>query len=114
MRNRSEAMLRQLGIAAAVAAAMFAVLAGAASAAEPLKIGFGMALTGGLAGTGKAALLATKMWAEEVNSRGGVLGRDVELVYYDDQSNPSTCPASTPSSSRSTRSTSSPPAMPPT
>ncbi len=92
MRNRSEAMLRQLGIAAAVAAAMFAVLAGAASAAEPLKIGFGMALTGGLAGTGKAALLATKMWAEEVNSRGGVLGRDVELVYYDDQSNPSTVP----------------------
>jgi hypothetical protein len=49
----------------AAAILTLALLAGAASAAEPLKIGFGMALTGGLAGTGKAALLATKMWAED-------------------------------------------------
>jgi branched-chain amino acid transport system substrate-binding protein len=58
----------------------------------PIKIGFGMALTGGLAGGGKAALLAYQIWAEEVNARGGLLGRKVELVYYDDQSNPATVP----------------------
>ncbi|MDB5616503.1 amino acid ABC transporter substrate-binding protein [Tardiphaga sp.] len=58
----------------------------------PIKIGFGMALTGGLASGGKAALVAYQIWAEEVNARGGLLGRRVELVNYDDQSNPSTVP----------------------
>jgi branched-chain amino acid transport system substrate-binding protein len=72
------------------------VLASMASSANaqsaPIKIGFGMALTGGLAGGGKAALLAYQIWADEVNARGGLLGRKVELVNYDDQSNPSTVP----------------------
>ena len=63
-----------------------------ASAADPIKIGFSMALSGGIASNGKAALLAIKMWAEEVNAKGGLLGRKVDLVYYDDQSNPSTVP----------------------
>src|SRR5229473_3992426 len=63
-----------------------------AGAADPIKLGFGMALTGGLAGNGKAALLALQIWAEDVNAKGGLLGRKVELVYYDDQSNPSTVP----------------------
>src|ERR1700674_3093165 len=56
----------------------------------PLKIGFGMSLTGPLAGNGKAALIAMQIWAEDVNAKGGILGRKVELVYYDDQTNPST------------------------
>jgi len=60
---------------------------------NPIKIGFSMALSGGLAGGGKAALLAYQLWAEEVNAKGGLLGRKVELVYYDDQSNPSGVPA---------------------
>ena len=51
-----------------------------------------MALTGPLAGTGKAALLATQMWVEDINAKGGLLGRPVELIHYDDQSNPSTVP----------------------
>jgi branched-chain amino acid transport system substrate-binding protein len=59
----------------------------------PIRIGFSEALTGGLAAGGKAALLAYQIWAEEVNARGGILGRKVELVYYDDQSNPSGVPA---------------------
>src|SRR5207302_4997032 len=63
-----------------------------ASAAEPIKIGFGMGLTGGLAANGKAALLAMKIWEEETNAKGGLLGRPVQLIYYDDQSNPSTVP----------------------
>ena len=60
-----------------------------AIAAEPIKIGFSMALTGAYAGNGKAALLATQMWANHQNARGGLLGRPVQLVNYDDQSNPS-------------------------
>jgi branched-chain amino acid transport system substrate-binding protein len=91
MQTSFDAILRGLRIALA-ALPLIAALAGSADGAEPLKIGFGMALTGGLAGTGRAALLATKMWAEDVNARGGVLGREVRLVYYDDQSNPSTVP----------------------
>lgn len=66
--------------------------ASAAPAADPIRIGFSMALTGGIAANGKAALLAIRMWADDVNARGGLLGRPVELVYYDDQSNPSTVP----------------------
>jgi branched-chain amino acid transport system substrate-binding protein len=69
------------------------VLGGAGAwAAEPVKIGMSMALTGSLAGTGKAALLATQMWVEDVNAKGGLLGRPAQLICYDDQSNPSTVP----------------------
>ncbi len=64
----------------------------AAHAAKPLKIGFSMALTGGLAAAGKAALLAMQIWAEDVNKKGGLLGRKVELVYYDDQTKPANVP----------------------
>ena len=79
---------------AGIAATSLAALgAGAASAQQPpLKIGFSMAQTGGLAGGGKAAILTYELWRDEVNARGGILGRKVEFVYYDDQSNPSTVP----------------------
>ena len=63
-----------------------------ALAAEPIKIGFGMAQSGALGGNGKAALLAIEMWRDDVNARGGLLGRPVKLTYYDDQSNPALIP----------------------
>jgi branched-chain amino acid transport system substrate-binding protein len=63
-----------------------------AFAADPIKIGFSMAITGAFAGNGKAALLATQMWADDQNAKGGLLGRPVELIPYDDQSNPSLVP----------------------
>jgi branched-chain amino acid transport system substrate-binding protein len=63
-----------------------------ARAADPIKIGFSMAQTGPLAGSGKSALLAMKIWMEDTNAKGGLLGRPVQLVYYDDQSNPSNVP----------------------
>jgi branched-chain amino acid transport system substrate-binding protein len=78
------------GIAAAAAA--LAMLMGTAVAQEPIKIGFSMALTGPLAANGKQALLGMKIWEEEINGKGGLIGRQVKLVYYDDQSNPSTVP----------------------
>jgi branched-chain amino acid transport system substrate-binding protein len=64
-----------------------------AAAEEALKIGFSMAETGPLAGTGKSALLAMTMWAEDVNAKGGILGRQVKLIHYDDQSNTANVPA---------------------
>ena len=69
-----------------------AVAWGPARAADPIRIGFGMSLTGPLAANGKSALLAMKIWEEDINAQGGLLGRPVKLVYYDDQSNPSTVP----------------------
>src|SRR5262249_52140259 len=56
------------------------------------KIGFGIAETGQLGPNGKSALLAMEIWLEETNAKGGLLGRPVQLVHYDDQSNPSTVP----------------------
>ena len=53
---------------------------------EPIKIGFSMALTGPLAANGKQALLGAQIWQEEVNTKGGLLGRQVKLINYDDQS----------------------------
>ena len=81
--------LRLFALALAVAGALFSVNA---MAQKPIKIGIGIAHTGPLAGGGKAALLALKMWRDDVNARGGMLGRPVELIAYDDQSNPATTP----------------------
>ncbi|MBO0754029.1 MAG: amino acid ABC transporter substrate-binding protein [Bradyrhizobiaceae bacterium] len=75
------------------AAVLVAVLSGVAQAGDPIRIGFSMSLTGALAGGGKAALLAYEVWRDEVNAQGGLLGRKVELVHYDDQSNPANVPA---------------------
>jgi branched-chain amino acid transport system substrate-binding protein len=75
-----------------MAMASTALFGGPAMAADPIKIGFAMQLTGPLAGNGKAALLGAQIWAEEVNQAGGLLGRPVELVFYDDQSNPGMVP----------------------
>ena len=63
-----------------------------AAAADPIKVGFAAELTGGLAGNGKQGLLTAQIWADDVNAAGGLLGRKVELVYYDDQSSPSLVP----------------------
>ncbi|MGE5792911.1 MAG: amino acid ABC transporter substrate-binding protein [Bacteroidota bacterium] len=75
----------------AIAAAAL-VFAGVAAAQQPIKVGIGIAQTGTLGGGGKAALLAIQMWVEDVNAKGGLLGRKVELIAYDDQSNPSLTP----------------------
>src|SRR5581483_10221257 len=83
----------RLAVGAATAAILaFAPGAASAQSGEPIKIGFSMALTGPLAANGKQALLGMKIWEEEINGKGGLIGRPVKLVYYDDQSNPSTVP----------------------
>jgi len=82
----------QRPLCAALAFGTALLTAQAPQAAEPIKIGLGMALTGQLAANGKAALVGMKIWEEEVNAGGGLLGRPVKLVYYDDQSNPANVP----------------------
>jgi len=100
MSQLEESMLAQLkrrGVvasffAAAVVALLLSPAKAQAPAGQPITIGFAMALTGPLAANGKQALLGAKIWEETVNKKGGLLGRPVKLVYYDDQSNPSTVP----------------------
>ncbi len=86
-------MLKLLKWGAAIGALVSALAAaGTAWAQEPIKIGFGMALTGPLSANGKMSLLAMKIWEDDVNSKGGLLGRPVKLIYYDDQSSPAQVP----------------------
>src|SRR5450755_2348832 len=80
------------GAATALAAGAMFVATGYAQDKEPIKIGFSMAQTGPLGPNGKQALLGMKIWEEETNAKGGLLGRPVKLIYYDDQSNPSQVP----------------------
>jgi len=79
-------------IAAGMAASSLAAPA-LAQSANPIRIGYSMSLSGGLAANGRSSVLAHKIWMEDTNARGGLLGRPVELVYYDDQSNPGNVPA---------------------
>jgi branched-chain amino acid transport system substrate-binding protein len=59
----------------------------------PIKIGMSMAQTGGLAAAGKSSLLGIQIWRDDVNAKGGLLGRKVELVVYDDKSSAAETPA---------------------
>jgi branched-chain amino acid transport system substrate-binding protein len=79
-------------VISALLAAAFVATSAASQTGEPVKIGYSMALTGGLAPNGRSALLAQKIWEEDTNAKGGLLGRPVKLIYYDDQSNPATVP----------------------
>jgi branched-chain amino acid transport system substrate-binding protein len=64
-----------------------------AKAADPIKIGFSMSLSGPLAANGKMSLVAMQIWEDDINAKGGLLGRPVKLIYYDDQSSPAQVPS---------------------
>jgi branched-chain amino acid transport system substrate-binding protein len=85
-------MNRQSAYIVALIASLALLWSAAAQAADPIKIGFSTSLTGALASSGNANLLAEQIWQEQINAEGGLLGRQVDLVYYDDQSNASTVP----------------------
>jgi len=86
-------MKRREVIGWAAAVMMIAMTSGARAEEPPIKIGMSMPQTGGLAGGGKASLLGIQIWRDDVNARGGLLGRKVELVVYDDKSSASETPA---------------------
>jgi len=77
---------------AAVALGLGFGLAPGVQAQQPIKIGMSMPQTGSLGAGGKAALLALQMWVEDVNAKGGLLGRKVDFIVYDDQTNPALTP----------------------
>lgn len=83
---------RLVGAAGAGALGMTVAPAIVRAANDPVRIGMSMPQTGGLGGGGQAALVALRMWVEDVNAKGGLLGRKVEFTAYDDQSNPANTP----------------------
>ncbi len=86
-------MKRRILLGAAITVAGLALISNADAQQPPIKIGMSMAQTGGLAGGGKASLLGTEIWRDDINARGGLLGRKVELVVYDDKSSAAETPA---------------------
>ena len=74
---------------AATAATM--TLGGRAWAQQaPLKVGASLSLTGTLAQSGDKVKRGYELWVKDVNGRGGLLGRPIELVTYDDRSDSGT------------------------
>src|ERR1700676_5432847 len=86
-------MKRRKLLGGMIAGAMLGLTSSVGAQQPPIKIGMSMAQTGGLAGGGKASLLGIEIWRDDVNARGGLLGRKVELVVYDDKSSASETPA---------------------
>jgi branched-chain amino acid transport system substrate-binding protein len=84
---------RRLLATASAGAAMLGLASRAVAQQPPIRIGMSMPQTGGLAGGGKASLLGIEIWRDDVNAKGGLLGRKVELVVYDDKSSASETPA---------------------
>ena len=86
-------MERRTFLGGAVAVAALGRASSAIAQQPPIKIGMSMAQTGGLAGGGKAAQLGIEIWRDDINAKGGLLGRKVELIVYDDKSSASETPA---------------------
>lgn len=78
------------GLVQLLAVMLLSLAALAAAARAPLRVGVTLAVTGPYAEAGKAELEGILLWVHDVNQRGGLLGRSVELVHYDDQSDPYT------------------------
>jgi branched-chain amino acid transport system substrate-binding protein len=73
---------------ALLAALLLGVLIIGASAQQSIKIGVNEPLTGAFAASGTYVVNGAKIAADEINARGGILGRKLELVIEDNKSNP--------------------------
>ena len=69
-------------------AMLLVALGGAAQAQAPIRIGASLSQTGSYANLGQNRLRAYQLCVKDTNKKGGVLGRKIELVVEDDQSNP--------------------------
>jgi len=79
-------------LAAAFIVGLLAVSGASAQSGNPIRIGVGLALTGAGAAPSKVINTALDIWRDDINAKGGLLGRPVELVIYDDQSTPANVP----------------------
>src|SRR5262245_65071486 len=89
---RAASVLRSILAIAIVTLLSLACAAPPAAASDPLRIGLSLSLTGPTAPAGKQVLAGLEIWRDDVNAKGGLLGRPVQLVYYDDQGNPANAP----------------------
>lgn len=80
--------LKSLLTTAAASAALLGGMPASAQAPAPLRIGSTLALTGPLATTALTHKLAGEIYVEQLNAKGGLLGRKVEWIVKDDQSKP--------------------------
>jgi branched-chain amino acid transport system substrate-binding protein len=78
--------------AAALIVAMFSFSGASAQSGNPIRIGVGLALTGAGAAPSKVIQTALELWRDDVNAKGGIIGRPVQLVILDDQSTPANVP----------------------
>ena len=87
----SNSLRRRAARLRSVAGAAFAIAlltSASAQAADPIKIGLVTALSGQSARAGEALTRGATIAIEQINAKGGVLGRPLELVRRDDESNP--------------------------
>jgi branched-chain amino acid transport system substrate-binding protein len=77
---------------AALIVAMLSLSGASAQSGNPIRIGVGLALTGAGAAPSKVIQTSLELWRDDVNAKGGILGRPVQLVIYDDQSTPANVP----------------------
>lgn len=71
-----------------LAALLSLVATGAGYAAEPVRIGLSLGLTGKYAPLALMQQQGYSLWQSEINERGGLLGRPVEFIFVDDESDP--------------------------
>jgi branched-chain amino acid transport system substrate-binding protein len=90
MMNGRRNALRSL--VAVAFASLIGLTGAAAQSGNPIKVGVGLSLTGGSAPAGKMIQAALDLWRDDVNAKGGLLGRPVEIIAYDDQSSPANVP----------------------
>ena len=83
-------MKRRFMLYAVLSAVLAIIVSPVVTHAKDIVVGTSVALTGKYARTGQEQLHGFQMWIEEVNARGGLLGRQVKLVHYDDESKPET------------------------
>ena len=89
--NKVRYFIERAGTIVIAAATLLFPLA-SARAADPIKIGLSLSLTGATAPAGRQVQAGLDIWRDHVNAAGGLLGRPVELIYYDDQANPANAP----------------------
>jgi len=83
-----KSLFKKAGLTALVAASAIGLVASNAKAAEPIKIGSFLAVTGGASFLGDPEKKTLDMYVEKINAEGGVLGRKLELIVYDSGGNP--------------------------
>ncbi len=82
---------RWMMVVSVAVVAAFANVPLARAEEKPILIGASVSLSGTYAAGGRYSIEGTQLWVDDVNRRGGLLGRPVRLVYYDDKSDANTC-----------------------